>query len=288
VLEAAAMSESIGIISPGNMGVSIAASAINSGNHVYWASQGRSAETRQRAEEHGLIDAGSLRELCSVATIMLSVVPPSAAEGVAEQVAAQNFKGTFADLNAISPQRARRIAERLGASGIEFVDGGIVGPPAWRPRTTWLCLSGNDAGTIASCFGNGPLETDILGNRVGDASALKMCYGAYTKGLTALIAGVLGTAGNLGVRESLMRRWANDGSGLDKSAAPRVVRITDRAWRWVGEMEEIATTFAEADMPRGFHEAASDIYRRLAKFEGEPTPTVEAVLEAIETPAARS
>ena len=282
------MSESIGIISPGNMGVSIAASAINSGHHVYWASEGRSAETRQRAEEHNLIDAGSLEELCRISSVMLSVVPPSVAETVAEQVAAENFTGTFADLNAISPERARRIGEGLAAHGIELVDGGIVGPPAWRPRTTWLCLSGRNASTIASCFANGPVQTDILSDRVGDASALKMCYGAYTKGLTALVAGVLGTAGNLGVRESLMRRWADDGSGLDKSAAPRVVRITDRAWRWVGEMEEIAATFAEANMPRGFHEAAGDIYRRLAKFKGEPTPAVEAVLEAIETPAERS
>ena len=66
------MSESIGIISPGNMGVSIAASAINNGNHVYWASEGRSADTRKRAEEHGLIDAGSLAELCKTATAVYS------------------------------------------------------------------------------------------------------------------------------------------------------------------------------------------------------------------------
>jgi 3-hydroxyisobutyrate dehydrogenase-like beta-hydroxyacid dehydrogenase len=282
------MSESIGIISPGDMGVSIAASAINSGNHVYWASQGRSTETRQRAEQHHLIDVGSVEELCRVCSIMLSVLPPSAAEEVAEEVAAQSFTGTFADLNAISPQRARRIGQRLETNGIVFVDGGIVGPPPWRPGTTWLCLAGRSADRIASCFTNGPLQTEILGDRVGDASALKMCYGAYTKGLTALIAGVLGTAGNLGVRESLMRRWAANGSGLDTSALPRVARITDRAWRWVGEMEEIATTFAEADMPRGFHEAAGDIYRRLARFKGEPRPSVEAVLDALETPAARS
>ncbi len=281
------MSESIGIISPGNMGVSIAASAIHNGHHVYWASEGRSADTRQRAEEHGLIDVETTQELCRVCSIMLSVVPPSAAEAVAGEVVAQKFAGTFADLNAISPQRAQRIGQRLEGNGIAFVDGGIVGPPAWNPGTTWLCLSGRDAGTIAACFTDGPAQTDILGERIGDGSALKMCYGAYTKGLTALIAGVLGTAGNWGVRESLLRRWADDGSGLDRSAAPRVARITDRAWRWVGEMEEIAATFAGADMPRGFHEAAGEIYERLAQFKDEPRPDVEAVLEAIEKPAAR-
>lgn len=279
------MSESIGLINPGDMGVSIGASAIHNGHHVYWASQGRSADTRKRAEEHQLIDVGSLAELVKQCPIILSVVPPSAAEDVAEQVIAQKFKGTFADLNAISPQRAQRIGERLEANNIHFVDGGIIGPPAWSANTTWLSLSGQHASTIASCFTNGPLQTEILGARIGDASALKMCYGAYTKGHTALIAGVLGTAENSGVRAALMRRWAADGSGLDKSAAARVTRITDRAWRWVGEMEEIASTFEHASMPRGFHDAARDIYRRLAEFKDQPPPSTDTLLEALKKPA---
>jgi len=279
------MSESIGVINPGDMGVSIAASAVHNGHHVYWASKGRSADTRKRAEENHLIDAGTLEEVCKQCSIILSVVPPSAAEEVAEQVIAQKFKGTFADLNAISPQRAQRIGERLEANGIKFVDGGIIGPPAWATNTTWLSLSGKSSSTIAALFTNGPLRTETLGDRVGDASALKMCYGAYTKGHTALIAGVLGTAANSGVRDALMRRWAADGSGLDKSAAGRVARITDRAWRWVGEMDEIASTFEHASMPRGFHDAAGDIYRRLAQFKDQEPPSTDTLIDALKKPA---
>jgi len=279
------MSESIGVINPGDMGVSIAASAVHNGHHVYWASKGRSADTRKRAEENHLIDAGTLEEVCKQCSIILSVVPPSASEEVAEQVIAQKFKGTFADLNAISPQRAQRIGERLEANGIKFVDGGIIGPPAWATNTTWLSLSGKSSSTIAALFTNGPLRTETLGDRIGDASALKMCYGAYTKGHTALIAGVLGTAANSGVRDALMRRWAADGSGLDKSAAGRVARITDRAWRWVGEMGEIASTFEHASMPRGFHDAAGDIYRRLAQFKDQEPPSTDTLIDALKKPA---
>ncbi|HEX5420901.1 MAG TPA: DUF1932 domain-containing protein [Gammaproteobacteria bacterium] len=281
------MSESIGVISPGDMGVAIAASAIHNGHHVYWASEGRSAETRKRAAENDLIDVGTLEALCKQCPIILSVIPPSAAEAVAAEVIAQRFTGTFADFNAISPQRAQRIGQRLNDAGIDFVDGGIIGPPPWRPKTTWLCLSGSHADTIANCFAKGPVETEILSNRPGDASTLKMCYGAYTKGHTALIAGVLGTAENLGVLDSLKRRWADDGSGLDRTAALRVTRITDRAWRWVGEMEEIAATFELANMPRGFHEAARNMYQRLAQFKDQPRPEPDAVLEALKTPAKR-
>lgn len=279
------MSKSIGLLHPGDMGVSIAASAIHNGHHVYWVSTGRSKDTQKRASDHYLIDAGSLEKLCSMCPIILSVVPPSAAEEIAEQVIALKYKGTFADLNAISPQKAQRIGQRLEANGIQFVDGGIVGPPAWQPKSTWLCLSGRESKLIADCFTNGPVQTDILSNRVGDASALKMCYGAYTKGHTALIAAVIGAAENLGVSESLKRRWADDGSGLDKDAARRVARITDRAWRWVGEMDEIASTFEQANMPRGIHDAAGDIYKRLAKFKDRATPSEDDVLKALKTKA---
>jgi hypothetical protein len=85
-----------------------------------------------------------------------------------------------------------------------------------------------------------------------------------------------------------MRRWAADGSGLDRSAAQRVTRVTDRAWRWVDEMEQIASTFTHAKMPSGFHEAAADIYRRLAEFKDQPAPSADAVLDALKTPAGRA
>ncbi|HEX5048744.1 MAG TPA: DUF1932 domain-containing protein, partial [Gammaproteobacteria bacterium] len=62
----------------------------------------------------------------------------------------------------------------------------------------------------------------------------------------------------------------------------------DRAWRWVDEMEQISATFAHANMPSGFHEAAADIYRRLAKFKDEPTSNTEAVIEALKAPARRA
>ena len=45
-----------------------------------------------------------------------------------------------------------------------------------------------------------------------------------------------------------------------------------KAWRFVGEMEEIAATFEAAGLPDGFHEAAGEIYRRLAGWKDTATP----------------
>jgi len=275
----------IGILNPGDMGISIAASAQNAGNAVYWASEGRGPDTRARAAKFELRDAGTLANLCAECEIILSVCPPHAAEEVADQVLAASFRGLYLDANAIAPQRAVRIGDAMAAAGASFVDGGIIGGPAWKLGSTWLYLAGPQAERIAACFSAGPLETQVLGAMVGRASALKMCYAAYSKGTTALLCAVLATAEDLGVRQDLAQHWNRDESGFADQAERRARQVTAKAWRFVGEMEEIAGTFREAGMPGEFHAGAASVYRRLAEFKAAPaTPALEEVLAALLRP----
>jgi 3-hydroxyisobutyrate dehydrogenase-like beta-hydroxyacid dehydrogenase len=272
----------LGIVHPGNMGISIAASAQNSGYEVYWASEGRSSQTRERAEGFNLKDAGTLASLCQKCPILISVCPPHAAEDVADQVLARSFSGLYLDANAISPQRVVHIGEKLAAAGVSFVDGGIIGGPAWKPGQTWLYLSGERAQAVADCFSAGPLETSIIGTEIGKASALKMCYAAWTKGSTALLCAIVATAEGLGVWPKLQEQWDRDWPGFDKETIQRVRRVTAKAWRFAGEMEEIAATFAAAGLPDGFHAAAAEVYRRMAHLkDSAETPALEDVLAAL-------
>jgi 3-hydroxyisobutyrate dehydrogenase-like beta-hydroxyacid dehydrogenase len=272
----------IGIIHPGEMGVSVAASAVNSGCEVYWASEGRSPETRERAAKHGLKDAGTVSNLCKTCSIILSICPPHAAEDVAWEVLGCGFSGMYVDANAISPQRTLKIGETMAAANVEFVDGGIIGGPAWTPGETVLYLAGKGADEIAECFVAGPLETRGLGEEIGKASALKMCYAAYSKGTTALLCAVLATAEELGVREALNLQWTDDDPGFAEKTEMRVRRVTKKAWRFAGEMEEISATFDEAGLPGEFHAGAAETYRRLARFKGwSEAPELDEVLAAM-------
>ena len=275
----------IGILHPGDMGISIAASAQNAGHQVAWASEGRSPATQARAAKYGLRDAHTLEQLCAECEIILSVCPPHAAEEQAEQVLAAGFRGLYLDANAIAPQRAVRIGEAMDTAGASMVDGGIIGGPAWEPHSTWLYLSGPRAGEMAECFSAGPLETQLLGPTIGKASALKMCFAAYSKGTTALLSAILATAENLGVRHELERQWDRDEPGFAEGVAQRTRRVTAKAWRFAGEMDEIASTFREAGMPGEFHAAAAIVYRRLGQFKDAPaTPELHAVLAALLRP----
>jgi 3-hydroxyisobutyrate dehydrogenase-like beta-hydroxyacid dehydrogenase len=261
------------------MGISVAAAAQNSGCEVYWASEGRSPQTHERARRFDLRDVGTVAGLCETCSLILSVCPPHAAEQVAHDVVEQGFRGIYLDANAIAPQRAIRIGEALNAAGVAFVDGGIIGGPAWEPGRTWLYLAGKDAEEVASCFAAGPLETAVIGQEPGRASALKMCYAAYTKGTTALLCAIRGTAEALDVWGELRTQWLRDWPDLPAQAEGRVRRVTAKAWRFAGEMDEIAATFQAAGLPGGFHAAAAEVYRRLAHYKDAPsTPELEAVL----------
>jgi len=272
----------IGILHPGEMGISIAASAKNSGCDVYWTSEGRSPATRERAAKAGLHETRTLAGLSEQCSILVSVCPPHAAEALANEVLRSGFRGLYVDANAIAPQRTVKIGETMAAAEVGFVDGGIIGLPAWKPHTTCLYLSGSRAGEVAACFSAGPLDTKVLGTEIGKASALKMCYAANTKGVVALLAAILATAESLGVREALFEQWRHDDPGFPEQVQKRIQANIPKAWRFVGEMAEISRTFSEAGVPGEFHAAAADIYNRLAGFKDARTPpALEEILAAL-------
>ena len=279
----------IGLLHPGSMGVSVAASAINNGYEVWWASEGRSAETRERAREHGLVDVVDVREVVEGCDIILSICPPDAAVAVSELVARHAFQGTFVDCNAISPMRMKRIAAQLEPVGAHVVDGGIIGHPAWVANKTFLYLAGAKAETVATCFAAGPLVARVMpGKAVGDASAMKMCYAAYTKGTTAILCALLATADVLGVRNEINDHWEIDQPGRAAEREQILSSVTQKAWRWTGEMHEIAATFQSVGLPDGFHEAAATLYQRLERLKEGPHPTpVEDVLAALKNSGSR-
>jgi 3-hydroxyisobutyrate dehydrogenase-like beta-hydroxyacid dehydrogenase len=272
----------IGLLHPGAMGVSVAASAINTGHGVYWVSKDRSDKTKARATKNHLIEIESVPQLCQGCEIILSICPPHAAEDVAQSVVEAGFKGLYLDANAIAPQRSIRIGQMMSTAGIRFVDGGIIGGPAWIPKETWLYLAGNYAKEIAACFSNGPLETKIISDEIGKASALKMCYAAYSKGTTALLAAILAAAESLDVRENLYAQWNMETAGYAEQVNQKIQRVTAKAWRFEGEMKEIAATFQAVNLPTGFHEAAAEIYHRMANIKNVgATDTVDEILATI-------
>jgi 3-hydroxyisobutyrate dehydrogenase-like beta-hydroxyacid dehydrogenase len=233
------------------MGAAVGAVLRGRGHRVVWASEGRSAETRARAEAAGLEDVGTVDEVAR-SEVVFSICPPHAALEVAASLG--SFAGVYVDANAVSPATAARVAGVVD----EFVDGGIVGSPPRDPGTTRLYLSGERAAEVAELFAGSVVDTRVVSN----ASAVKMAYAAWSKGTAAMLLAIRELARREGVEEALLAEWDLSLPEL-RERYERAERSAEaKGWRWVGEMEEIAATFEAAGLPSGFHLAAAEVFRR--------------------------
>jgi len=273
--------QTIAILHPGEMGAAIGARLRAKGLRVLWTSAGRSAATRTRAQAADLEDAGTLRAALSATSIVLSVCPPHAALSLAREVAATRYRGVYVDANAIAPATSREAALAIEAAGGTFVDGGIIGPPPREGTNARLYLSGRDAASLAPLFSSGELMARALDGPVGAASALKAAYAAWNKGATALAAAARTLAAEAGVGDALVAEW----QGTQPDALKRLEQLRGaarKAWRWTGEMDEIAAAFAEAGLPDGFHVAAGQLYERLVAFkDAGAAPPPDAIFAAL-------
>ena len=271
----------IAMLHPGEMGAAIGACLVSAGHRVVWASAGRSAATRARAKAAGLEDLATLARAVDDAEFVFSVCPPHGALDLAAEIAELGFDGLYVDGNAISPDSAREIGARVEAAQARFVDGGIIGPAPLKAGTTRFYLSGPKAGDVAALFKGGIVTATALDGPVGAASALKVCYAAWNKGSIALLTAVRALAQHEGVDAALMNDWTNSLPEIAKRSEA-ITTQARKAWRWIGEMDEIADSFEAAGLPGGFHLAAADIYSRLEDFKDaiEP-PAMDEILTAV-------
>lgn len=267
----------VGLLHPGEMGAALGAALRAGGQTVLWASSGRSAATVERAARAGFEDARSVDELGRRSDTILCVCPPHAAVDVARSL--QSFAGVYVDANAVSPATARSIAGLVG----RYVDGGIVGPPPHEPGSTRLYLSGAEAPLVAELFAGTIVEALVVSDDAGAASAVKMTFAAWTKGTSALLLAIRAVARAQGVEETLLGEWRTSLPHLPDQSVAAARSALAKGWRWVGEMNEIAETFAETGLPEGFHRAAAEIYRRSPRGSAPGEESLEWVLSALAT-----
>ena len=262
------MKPTIAVMSPGDMGHAVAAVLRHGGLRVISQLDGRSQRTRTLADHAGIEAVANDAALVREADIVLAILVPAQAivlaERVASAIAASGARPLYVDCNAIAPQTARRIAEVIESAGAGFVDAGIIGaPPRPGGSSTRFYASGRDAAAFAR-LGEFGLDVRVVGDQPGQASALKMCYAALTKGATALMTELSIAAARLGVSDALSAEFAQSQPAMLERMQRAVPEMVPKAHRWVGEMEEIAKTFEACGLtPRTF-QGAAELYAQVA------------------------
>lgn len=288
------MSNTVGILSPGDMGHTVGNVLRQNGLRVITCLEGRSQRTQQLAEKAGIVDVPTYPQFVTEADLILSIMVPAQAVSAASAVAAalQQTDTTlaYADCNAIAPQTVRKLGDIITSAGGTFVDASIIGPPPRTPGATRFYASGPDLNLFSELNDYG-LDVRPLGEEIGLASAIKMCYASLTKGLTALCTELLTAASLLGVSEALTAEFQLSQSVLFERMERGLPGMPPKARRWIGEMEEISATFAHVGLTPNILTGAADMYRfvgdtHLADLPPEARDKFPTLAELIEILAA--
>ena len=282
----------VGIVSPGDMGHAVGRVLREHGLRVITALDGRSERTRTLAAEAGIEDVGGFAELAAAADMVLSILVPAEAVAVAKQMAhalpARPTPLLYVDCNAIAPATVRQIEGIITAVGGRFADGSIIGPPPRKPGATRFYASGPHAADFARLNQFG-LHVLVIDGPAGQASALKMCYAAVTKGFTALCTELLTAAEALGVAGPLADEFRLSQTATLEQMNRSLPGMPPKARRWVGEMEEIAQTFAAVGLTQQILAGAADMYRLVGETaladrtpeDPSPPPTAQEIAQAL-------
>jgi len=258
--------KTIGLLSPGDMGHTVGGVLHANGLRVLTCLQGRSERSRALAAEAGIEDVPSLEDLVQQADILLCILVPASALPVAQEVAAAiraiGSSLLYVDCNAVAPNTVRAVGETITAAGGQIADVGIIGPPPKGPGTKFY-VSGPGAAEFSE-LGVYGLDVRVMDGDVGQASGLKMCYGALTKGLQALSTELLVAAKLMGIEETLRAEQRETMADVLAWVEGMTPAMPPKAYRWVGEMEEIGACFAALGMTPSILNGAADMYRLVA------------------------
>jgi 3-hydroxyisobutyrate dehydrogenase-like beta-hydroxyacid dehydrogenase len=282
----------IGILYPGDMGHSVARVLLEDGFSVVTTLVGRSERTRRLCASTGTVVLDSMAAVVERADAVLSIIPPTAAKPVAADFAAAlqhtGRKPFFVEANAISPMTAQEIGEIIAPTGAPYLDACIIGPARdVRGRCTFY-VSGPQAQVFQDYLGKS-LQTHILGNRIGPASAFKMAFSGLNKGLVALLYELTVAAQEFGFLDELLHRYTALLPGVMQALEWLVPTYPVHAARRADEMGELAETLEHfhfsSVMARGTqHTLAAVGQLKLAdRFpqRGEHDWTMHEVIEAL-------
>jgi 3-hydroxyisobutyrate dehydrogenase-like beta-hydroxyacid dehydrogenase len=259
------MTPVVAIIAPGSMGSAVGRTLAEHGVEVRTSLAGRSAASAKRAKDAGMVAASD--EEIVAADFLLSIVPPGEALALVERLSpaltASNRKPIYVECNAVNPHTMERIDRAVAATGAPLVDAGIIGPPPKPGSRTVFYASGNEASRFAT-LGQYGLDIRVMGNAIGEASAMKMSYAGITKGFTALGAAMMLASTRAGTAAALHRELGESQPALLAWLTRQMPSMYPKAYRWIAEMEEIAGFVGEDEAARAMFDGATALYERIA------------------------
>jgi 3-hydroxyisobutyrate dehydrogenase-like beta-hydroxyacid dehydrogenase len=269
-----ASAKTIGVLYPGEMGASLAALLRRRGHTVLTTLAGRGERTARQCHDAEVTVLPSLADVVRAADVVISVVPPAAAEDVAaaycEHASLSPADALYVDLNAIRPELAETLASRLTACRRGFVDAAVNGLANNLTTTATLYLSGPRAAEIAALVGD-DMRVKLLGDRPGRASAMKMLLSGLSKGVCALFVETALVAERQGMLAEMTEAYAAIYPGVTAVVERMLPTYPQHAGRRAAEMAELEQTALAAGLESCVLAAVARVHEMLASADfGQP------------------
>ncbi|AMO24636.1 DUF1932 domain-containing protein [Ramlibacter solisilvae] len=208
----------------------------------------REAECGHAAGQ-GITAHGSMQALCEASGFIISAVTASNTLAVAQEAATHIRSGTvFLDLNSASPGTKQQAAAAIEAAGAFYVEAGVMtSVPPYGIKVPML-LGGERADALASVLQSWDMDAKAVSDKLGVASAIKMCRSVMIKGLEALVIESYATARAYGVEDQVLPTLQETFPSIDwsRQGAYFFSRVVQHGQRRAEEMREAANTVKEA------------------------------------------
>jgi 3-hydroxyisobutyrate dehydrogenase-like beta-hydroxyacid dehydrogenase len=206
---------------------------------------------RQHARRHGVALADSHAAAVRKGHLVVSAVTASQAVVVAQACASGLEPGSFfLDFNSASPGAKIRAASCVNAAGSRYVEGAVMtSVPPYRIKVP-LLLGGPDAAALLPMLGDLGFAAKVSSDRLGVASATKMCRSVMIKGLEAMVIEAFTTARHYGVEDAVIASLQETFPAIDwdKQGAYLFQRVIEHGRRRSEEVREVAVTVREAGL----------------------------------------
>ncbi len=209
------------------------------------------AAMREHAAEHRVELSSSHAKLAARSDLIISAVTASQAVDVARDCAPAIRPGSWLlDFNSASPGAKQRAAALIDAAGGRYVEGAVMTSiPPYRIKVP-LLLGGAYAAELAPHLMQLGFDAKVTSDRLGVASATKMCRSVMIKGLEAMIIESFTTARAYGVEDAVIASLHETFPAIDweAQAAYFFQRVIEHGRRRSEEVREVAETVREAGL----------------------------------------
>jgi 3-hydroxyisobutyrate dehydrogenase-like beta-hydroxyacid dehydrogenase len=205
-----------------------------------------------KAKSANVLACETLTEAVRAAELVISAVTASSALEVAQSAAPLLRDGQiYLDINSVSPETKREIARAFNESRATFVEAAVMAPVSPQRLKVPLLIGGANAAAVAPRLQAIGLIVKPVSERVGVASAIKMCRSIIIKGLEAITVESMLTARRYGAEEHVLASLAATypSMGWDGPLPDYLIsRVAEHGKRRAAEMREAAQAVADAGL----------------------------------------